>query len=378
MRTFIRLSVLLALVFAFVVMPHGQATYAQGTESVNIAGTSTATCNLPGTPYDGMEVAAARQLESVDIELMDFAAPDVVSIWLTFPDGRVYDVTSALFLDGIFSFVEDLQTKFLVPGGNGTLVGYPLTETMPTGCHRLTVYSLLTGDQVISSFVLLPGGSDAVGDASIVVSPSAAAQNETIDIELSGFANNEDVALWLTQPDGTVVDLGQIAKAGPGGVLENFFLPSFLPVGQHYITAKGLSSGSIAIAPFELLPGDDTPETGDAVLVVAYDITQRSLLFVSGGGFYGNSDNNGEVVSFWLTYPDGKVLFLGDGKTATDGSFDLALAIDEQFPAGKYYVSARGNESGKVAVAWFDLAEGNGPGEVDVLTMHKMGQVAYD
>jgi hypothetical protein len=301
-----------------------------------------------------MMVDSARQGEVIDLSIDGFANPDVVSIWLTFPDGRVYDVISAYSLDGLFDFVEDNETKFLVEGGGS--LGYELTEKFPVGCHRITVESVFTGNQVIIPFVLMPGGEAASGPATLKAVPAAAKQNDSISLEARGFMDGEDVALWLTQPDGTVVDLGQVASAGSDFDLVDFFVPSLLPVGKHSISARGLKSGYTAITPFELMAGLDDKPTGDATLDVLFERDlQRSVFLLVGTGF-----GESEDVSFWLTYPNGKVLYLGDGSSDASGLFDLFIYVDEQFPVGKHYVSARGNKSGRVATGFFYLDSGNG------------------
>lgn len=350
-------------------------------EMGEIVGSGTAKCMLPGTSYDGKMAASGKQGEVIELSIDGFADPDVVSIWLTFPDGRVYDVVSAFWLDGLYDFVEDNQTKFLVNGGGS--LGYETTEKLPVGCHRVTVQSVFTGNEVIIPFVLQPGGAAPSGPATLKAVPAKAKQNTSITLEGRGFKDGEDVAFWLTQPDGTVVDLGQGSNVPGDFDLVNFFVPSLLPVGMHYITAKGLSSGYTAVTPFELMAGNDDPVNGNVAIAVDYtDNKQRELFGVGGVGFTGNSDMNGEVVSLWVTFPNGKVLFLGDVKTASDGSFVVLFPIDEQFPAGRHSVSARGNESGYVATDSFVLEEGNGPGLVDIVTTKapatKSSQTAYE
>ncbi|MBA3470614.1 MAG: hypothetical protein H0T53_13330 [Herpetosiphonaceae bacterium] len=369
MYKLVRTLLALAMVTALLVFPGSRSTYAAG-ESGSVTGSGTAACMLPGSDFNGMMVDSARQGEVIDLSIAGFANPDVVSIWLTFPDGRVFDVISAYFLDGLFDFVEDNETKFLVEG-EGSL-GYELTEKFPVGCHRITVESVFTGNQVIIPFVLMPGGEAASGPATLKAVPAAAKQNTSISLEARGFMDGEDVALWLTQPDGTVVDLGQAAAAGSDFDLVDFFVPSLLPVGKHSITAKGLKSGYTAITPFELMAGLDDAPTGDATLDVLFERDlQRSVFLLVGTGFGGSED-----VSFWLTYPNGKVLYLGDGKTDASGLFDLFIYVDEQFPTGKHYVSVRGNKSGRVATGFFYLDSGNG---LDAAKLaQSKGQVQYE
>lgn len=349
----VRTLLAFVMVTALLVFPGTRATFAAG-ETGSVSGSGMQTCVLPGSAYNGTKVASARQGEVIDLSIDGFANPDVVSIWLTFPDGRVFDVISAYSLDGLFDFVEDNETKFLVEGGGS--LGYELTEKFPVGCHRITVESVFTGNQVIIPLVLLPGGTAASGSATLKAVPAAAKQNTTITLEGRGFMDDETVALWLTQPDSTVVSLGQVARAGSDFELVDFFLPSLLPVGKHSITAKGLKSGYTAITPFELMAGLNDKPTGDADLEVLFERDlQRSVFLLVGDDFGARED-----VSFWLTYPNGKVIYLGDGKSDAAGLFDLFIYVDEQFPVGKHYVSARGNKSGRVATDSFILDSGNG------------------
>lgn len=329
---------------------------------VVINGVTTANCSLPGSSFDNQTVPASSQTGRISVGLENFGAPDEVGLWLTFPDGRVYDVLSVYDLDGLYDFVVDNETRYRMPFGEGAF-GYLLTPQMPVGCHRLTVHSFARNQDVIVPFVVLAGGSPANGPVTLDVHPSAITQQQrTVSLEMRGFLVNEDIAVWLTQPNGVVVDLGYFPNAGPNFDIRPFYIDPILPVGRHYVTAYGVRSGYIAITPLDVQIGSGgSPSRYTRIDVWLTRDTQRSTFIVSGSGFGATGESFGsmENVSFWLTYPNGKVLGLGSVDTDDRGVFEATLYMSEQFPVGKYFITGRGNRTGQLAIATFTLTEGD-------------------
>ncbi len=321
---------------------------------VSIGGPRSALCQLPGSPFDGLAVPAASQTESITIQLDGFANPAEVALWLTLPDGRAYDLESAQTLDGVYDLVVDQQTRYRVEGSGA--LSYALSPQLPLGCQRLTVHSFSDDATIVRAFAIVPGDPPTNSSATVSATPARLRQNERVTLSAQGFDDGETLALWLTQPDGSVLDLGQLANAGGAATSVELLLPSWLPTGRHSVSAQGLSSGRLASASIELLPGQDVQPQGPAQLLVQYSRNlQRSVFLVNGTGYAVD-----ESVSFWLTYPSGKVLALGDRQTDSQGAIGIGFILNEQFPVGAYHISARGNSSARVAVAPIYLSPASG------------------
>ena len=360
MRTLLRVTVLsLALLglLAFSVLSSSAAT-----GKIIINGATSAKCDLPGTSFNGQTVPASTQTGSLSVGLENFGAPDVVGLWITFPDGRVYDVLSVYDLDGLYDFVEDNQTRYRMPFGEGAF-SYLLTSKMPLGCHRLTVHSSARNQDVIVPFVVQAGGKPATGPATFDVHPSRITQQQQeISLEMRGFLINEDIAVWLTQPNGVVVDVGYFPNAGPNFDVRPFYVDEILPVGRHYVTAQGVRSGYIAITPLDVTAGSiGAPTRYTRIDVWHTRDTQRATFVIAGVGYgvTGTSFGGVEDISFWLTYPNGKVLGLGSATSDDRGVFEVTLYLSEQFPVGRFFITGRGNRTGQLAIAAFTLTEGN-------------------
>ena len=79
-------------------------------------------------------------------------------------------------------------------------------------------------------------------------------QLDTVAVAGAGFTPGEKVSLWITLPNGIVLDLFSGITVD-GTFVERIVLPP-LSVGTHYISAYGLTSGERAVAPLELLAGN--------------------------------------------------------------------------------------------------------------------------
>lgn len=85
---------------------------------------------------------------------------------------------------------------------------------------------------------------------------------------------------------------------------------------------------------------------------------QREQVVLSGEDFA-----PGELIGVWLTLPDGSVFGLDndDVQAGSDGHFALEVGLGSGLPTGLHRFSARGQESGRGAIAEFVLLPGQGP-----------------
>ena len=240
------------------------------------------------------------------------------------------------------------------------------------------------------SFAALPA-LPAQAAANIALANTALQPGQVPVVSGIGFFKTEKVVLWLTAPDHSVQAYGNTYTDNDGN-FNNYSFPgasSFTgQTGFWYITAQGLIANRQAIASFTVgqvntpapnpnppvvtpapevtppPPVDITP--GAPSLALAKNVLRMDELpLVSGTGY-----TPGERVDFWLTAPDSSVKSYGFTFASGNGSisgFSTAPArgINESTPErnaratgqfGLWYVSGRGNTSGKTGIANFVIA----------------------
>ena len=326
------------LLVALLIVPLGTASATERGARLAAFGTTT-------TRIQGREVEAARQLEQVVLSGEDFAPGELIGVWLTMPDGSVMGIDD-----------DDVQA-----GSDGHFaLELGLGAGLPTGLHHFSARGQESGRGAIAEFYLLPGqGPATTAGTQLSLSPAAAKQLDTVELSASGFTANESVALWLTMPDGAVIGLGQVQTDSDGAFSVSLYLSSSLPVGRHYFTGRGNSSGKAAITPFVLQYGNGLNLPGAEIAVNLGAAPQRTVLELSGQGFDAN-----ETLSFWLTLPNGIVFDLGEIETDGDGNLDVAIYLAQDLPVGTHYLSFVSNQSQQAGFARLELTPGpQFPGE---------------
>lgn len=324
--------VLVILMLAVLAVPAG-ATFAQerGAELVAV-GTTT-------TRVGGQQVASSRQLETVVVAGIGFDAGELIGLWLTLPDGSVVGIDN-----------DDLQAD--ADGAFAVELG--LGSGLPVGLHRFSARGQTSGNGSIVPFYLMPGqGPTVTAGTQLNFSPATAKQLDTVELTASGFAPNEVISLWLTLPDGVVVGLGNFDADAAGKFGASFFLPGELPVGRHYVTARGVSSGNTAITPLTLQYGNGLSVPGARLAADLGRAQQRTILALAGEGFTPN-----ESVSFWLTLPNGAVMPLNEVNVDSEGVLAVEIYLAEDLPVGTHYLSFRSNRSEQAGFAKLTLAPG--------------------
>lgn len=286
--------------------------------------------------------AVARQNDTVTLVGSGFSPNETVSVWITYPDFRVFGVAE-LTTNGDGSFNYPYLPDFLG------------ATFSPTGRYTYTARGLSSGREVYADLNVnigaAPGTSAGV---SLVADPGRDTQGSYFVIRGGGYGTNETVAIWLRYPDNTVRDLGQI-QAGPGGVVEYVLYVSGVPVGRYAFTGRGLGSGANGIAEFDVRVDDLTTATGQGSLTVTPSPdNQRSYATFSGSGY-----QPGEIVTIWVTLPNFATLWIGDVQADSGGAFSAVLYLSEQEPVGKRAYTAFGNTSGLRAVADYVLTAGS-------------------
>ncbi|EFO81995.1 hypothetical protein OSCT_0144 [Oscillochloris trichoides DG-6] len=197
----------------------------------------------PATP--GVSVTVEQELlpqgYCFDFAGEGYAAKEKISVWLRMPDGSVSD--------------DGLETEFL-SDADGTFGYYVCFGRLSAeGTYAFTAFGNTSNRTGIVEFELERGDYiEAPNDATLVVIPDQAEQLDVVTIIGTGFLPGEEISLWITLPNGVVLDMFSGITVD-GSFQEEITLPP-LPVGTHYISAYGHTSGIRAVATLELWPGD--------------------------------------------------------------------------------------------------------------------------
>lgn len=282
------------------------------------------------------------QQSYIEVNLAGFGPSESVTIWQTFPDYKV------------------LPRGEVYTDSNGEKVfTLSMDSSLPVGQHALSAHGNISDRLAIGYFDLHGPELPAEDMASVTVTSSNNQQGSPVVFEGSGYQGAEPVSLWVTRPDGTVVDLG-IKRTEYGKFSAQFIPDVSAGEGTYYITGYGRSSERTGIGSFVLSRADHVINIGVATLdIEPTQAEQLDVVSLTGTGF-----SPGEVVGLWLTLPDGSVATLYEGVTM-DGSFReqiyLPAVIPEGgLPAGYHDFTAYGHSSQKRAVVSLELLPGNG------------------
>lgn len=316
------------------------------------------------------------------------AGPEQVAVDITFPDGRIFTYSASRALDGVIDMPANspVGSLFASNGAGQLSLNVQVPGSWPYGCYTITgrglsVPNVHTGR---ANFVVVPGGQPGPsgGPASLRVTRNGvdlaeATQGSIVEVDGRNFIGGELVSLWLTAPDGTVLNFPpgqQVVEATPAGAFSTSFqFEGKNPVGQYIFTALGQTSGARVFASFTLRSPAVTP-SGPAQLQVVVPTDrggpQRTVFYANGSLFW-----PGERVDIWLTLPDGAVR--GFPSTFADeiaGQFSVELGLDERLPVGFYQLTAQGANSRQLVIATFNLEQASGT----VLDPGVSPEVGYD
>lgn len=118
--------------------------------------------------------------------------------------------------------------------------------------------------------------------------------------------------------------------------------------------------------PTEVTRAQEEEQEEEAVLVaVPHRAEQGSVVKLAFGGFL-----PGERVAVWQTYPDIQtVVSLGEIGVNNLGNTSKELRVGGSLPTGRHYYTARGNESGRLAITTLDLLAVDIPVEQNTATV---------
>ncbi|HEX8598761.1 MAG TPA: hypothetical protein VF952_09645 [Chloroflexia bacterium] len=209
------------------------------------------------------------------------------------------------------------------------------------------------------------------------VRPNCGPRGTTFEFSGTGFQPGENVGIYVTAPDQSVIGADFQVIANDAGNVGGVFLSSnsAFPLGVYAVTYEGTSSRRTAIGYFKIIgqappptatplpPGAPTPvpaacDTSGNRNAEANPSSGRvgDILRITARGF-----RPGENVSYWLTTPDGLV---GGTETPDEGfaaspagNVVLSIRLDELLVDiggyGNWALSFQGEDSQNLAIARF-------------------------
>jgi hypothetical protein len=330
-----------------------------------VYGPTTAVCDRTGET-----VAAGYQDSYFGAEAQGFWDNEPVTVSFTFPDGRVFSpvvtdnfvANTPIGLDGVIDMPPNFPWVFFINPGGDYYSTFPTSNKWPYGCYTFTVHGVRSGRQASSEFVVVPhiGAAPDPGPTTLRVEDNTTGDpsglhGAKVDIFGRGFLAQEVISVWITAPDGAVLDYPQQQASDVGSFESTFLFTEQHPVGRYAFTALGTRSGYQVIAYFDLSARSSTPY-GWAQLRVASPASsdQRTSFEVQGKRFDAN-----ERVDIWVTLPDGSVRGLPSQFANEFGEFFAVLYLDERLPTGQYHVTAKGADSNRLVISDLSLESGS-------------------
>ncbi len=335
--------------------------------------TSLAIFNNRGNTYcDGRVAPIVFQGDTIGIQLRGFPANANVVVNAVYPDERIFNVQSVGHVVGI---AENPEGTVSIGNGGSAYFDYVTTNEWPLGCY--TFESMDTEKRRLATAAIAvaalgsPEAQPIAGAQSehdidsewkqpalMVVNQETGAAvakaGEQVELFGEGFGANEDIAITITQPDGSVLTGNEsIPNQRTNNAGEFYFAFKFnemRPTGRYVFAATGKNSGFRSSVPFELTDESAPAHTWSMVRVVIPPDgrgVQRTVFQVQGQRFVPS-----ERIAIQLTLPDGSKRDIKDQVTAdSTGHFSVNMVLNEQLPAGKYIFVATGGTSKRSASA---------------------------
>jgi len=208
----------------------------------------------------------------------------------------------------------------------------------------MTRHTKIAGPLVVLLALLLVLPSAALA-ASFTLTPTqpGVAAGQTIFFTGSGFTRGEQVAIWATAPDQTVISGDFEFAEGDAGLIDvGFDVPQDALGGRWSLTAYGFISKTPVIATFEVQGRDPATATPQALVSPASGAPGSQFDFAALGF------KKKETVSYWFTGPDGVIhaAYPEGDKANSDGRVDLSWRAPSDAIRGTWVITIQGLKSG--------------------------------
>jgi hypothetical protein len=200
----------------------------------------------------------------------------------------------------------------------------------------------IAGSIIVLLAVLLALPSAALAATLTPAQPSVAA-GQTININGSGFTRGEQVAIWATAPDQTVIGGDFEFAEGDAGLIDiGFEVPHDALGGRWSLTAYGFISKTPVITTFEVQGRDPATATPQATVAPMVGTPGTQFDFAALGY------REKEKVSYWFTGPDNVIhaAYPEGDRANSDGRVDLSWQAPADAVRGTWVITIQGLNSG--------------------------------
>jgi hypothetical protein len=204
---------------------------------------------------------------------------------------------------------------------------------------------------LLALLLALPGVALAASFTLTPAQPSVAA-GQTINISGSGFTRGEQVAIWATAPDQTVIGGDFEFAEGDAGLIDiGFRVPDDALGGRWSLTAYGFISKTPVITSFDVQGRDPATATPQALVAPASGPAGAQFDFAALGF------KKKETVSYWFTGPDGVIhdAYPGGDSANSDGRVDLSWHAPADAVRGIWVITIQGLKSGVARGVPFEI-----------------------
>jgi hypothetical protein len=213
-------------------------------------------------------------------------------------------------------------------------------------------HSRITGVLALLALLLaLPNAALAASFTLTPAQPSVAA-GQTISFIGTGFIRDEQVAIWATAPDQTVIGGDFEFAEGDAGLIDiGFEVPHDALGGRWSLTAYGFISKTPVITTFEVQGRDPATATPQATVAPMVGTPGTQFDFAALGY------REKEKVSYWFTGPDGAIHdAYPEGDSAnSDGRVDLSWRAPADAVHGIWVITIQGLKSGVARGVPFEI-----------------------
>ena len=198
---------------------------------------------------------------------------------------------------------------------------------------------------LIALLALLLALPNAALAASFTLTPAqpGVAAGQTINVIGTGFTRGEQVAIWATAPDQTVISGDfEFAEGDAGQIDIGFKVPNDALGGRWSLTAYGFISKTPVITTFDVQGRDPATATPQALVAPASG-APGTLFDFAALGF-----KKKETVSYWFTGPDGAIhdAYPAGDSANSDGRVDLSWRAPADAIRGTWVITIQGIKSG--------------------------------
>ncbi|NTU79779.1 MAG: hypothetical protein HGA45_10320 [Chloroflexales bacterium] len=304
----------------------------------------------------GRNAPRVYQTKEFGVALRQFWDNEQTYLSIVFPDGRVFSPGAAGMLDGVIDMPPNFPWVATTSNGGDFYAPFMASAKWPRGCYELTALGGSSNRLASGFFVLdsLPMGPLNSGRAELNIEDNTTGDpsglhGTTVNLHGRGFVGQEYISIWITAPDGTVIDYPMQLTSDVGSFASSFTFDSRFQTGRYSFTALGQSSGYQVIDTFDLAARNTAPNSY-ALLVVNWKQPAQNI---QGGEFEitGQFFLPLEPVVVWLTLPDNSVRTLPDQYTNVYGEFFTDIFFDERLPTGTYKFTAKGVNSGRTVIS---------------------------